>query len=137
MFSVACSVGFASLQSQLFVPLHLCIDSHLCRCIVQRLCVAVFMHPCITALCGCHYASLHSGFVWLTTSILAWTRGGSPGNIAPARMPGVYATRLCRTQSQPSIHSPSHGERGLGFRQGCRDRTPKGFAGRKAHKAFL
>ncbi len=74
---------------------------------------------CATASC--------SGFVWLTTSILAWTRGGSPGNIAPARMPGVYATRLCRTQSQPSIHSPSHGERGLGFRQGCRDRTPKGF----------
>ena len=37
---------------------HLCIDSHLCRCIVQQLCVAVFMHPCITALCGCLYASL-------------------------------------------------------------------------------
>ena len=30
---------------------------------------------CATASC--------SGFVWLTTSILAWTRGGSPGNIAP------------------------------------------------------
>ena len=99
--SVACFVGFASCKTfskqpkrpcfgqsprtgrQPFVPLHLCIDSHLCRCIVQRLCVAVFMHPCITALCGCHYASLHSGFVWLTTSILAWTRGGSPSNIAP------------------------------------------------------
>ena len=60
------SVGFASLPRQplvplrSFVPLHLCIDSHLCRCIVQRLCVAVFMHPCITALCGCLYASLHN-----------------------------------------------------------------------------
>ena len=30
---------------------------------------------CATASC--------SGFVWLTTSILAWTRGGSPSNIAP------------------------------------------------------
>ena len=56
---------------------------------------------------------------------------------APARMPGVYAQRLCTMQSQQSIHSPSPRGRGLGFRQGCRDRTPKGFAGRKAHKAFL
>ena len=47
-----------------------------------------------TALCGCLYASLHSGFVRLTASILAWSRGGSPSNIAPARMPGVYAQRL-------------------------------------------
>ena len=30
---------------------------------------------CATASC--------SGFVWLTASILAWTRGGSPSNIAP------------------------------------------------------
>ena len=52
----------ASVHRQPFVPLHLCIDSHLCRCIVQRLCVAVFMHPCITALCGCLYASLHNDF---------------------------------------------------------------------------
>ena len=37
---------------QPFVSLHLCIDSHLCRCIVQRLCVAVIMRPCIVALCG-------------------------------------------------------------------------------------
>ena len=86
-----------------------------------------------TALSGCHYASLHSGFVRLTASLLAWSRGGSPSNIAPARMPGVYAQRLyarthtsgrtksCRThrqqtttiaqmQSQPSIHSLSPGE---------------------------
>ena len=55
---------------------------------------------------------------------------------APARMPGVYAQGLCTMQSQPSIHSPSPRGRGLGFRQGCRDRTPKGFAGRKAHKAY-
>ena len=43
------------------------------------------------------------------------TRGGSPSNIAPARMSGVYAARLCRTQSQPSIHSPSPRGRGLGL----------------------
>ncbi len=34
---------------------------------------------------------------------------------APARMPGVYAQRLCTTQSQQSIHSLSPGERGLGI----------------------
>ena len=60
----------ASLRRQPFVPLHLCIDSHLCRCIVQRLCVAVFMHPCITALCGCLYASLHNDFVRPPSCIL-------------------------------------------------------------------
>ena len=62
---------------------------------------------CATASC--------SGFVWLTASILAWSRGGSPSNIAPARMPGVYAKRLCTMQSQPSIHSPSPRGRGLGL----------------------
>ena len=45
----------------------------------------------------------------------AGTRGGSPSNIAPARMPGVYAKRLCMMQSQPSIHSPSPRGRGLGL----------------------
>ena len=144
--------------------LHLCKVSCLCRCIVQRLCsadisvlaynfwqatkasllwgeapVQVVSHlwRCICALTAiCAIASCN-GFVWLTASILAWSRGGSPSNIAPARMPGVYAKRLCTMQSQPSIHSPSPRGRGLGFRQGCRDRTPKGFAGRKAQKAFL
>ncbi len=29
---------------------------------------------------------------------------------APARMPGVYAPRLCTMQSQPSIHSLSRGK---------------------------
>jgi len=42
---------------------------------------------------------------------LVW--GGSPSNIALSR------------------------GKGFGIRHGCRDRTPKGFAGRKAHKAFL
>ena len=71
---------------------------------------------CATATC--------SGFVRLTASILAWTRGGSPSNIAPAWMPGVYAQGLCRTQSQQSIHSLSRGKGG--FRQGCRNKdTPR------------
>ena len=84
---------------------------------------------CATASC--------SGFMWLTASILAWTRGGSPSNIAPARMPGVYAQRLCMMQSQQSIHSPSPRGRGLGFRQGCRDRTPKGFARTQSPQSVL
>ena len=37
---------------------------------------------CATASC--------SGFVWLTTSILAWTRGGSPSNIAPSHGEGAW-----------------------------------------------
>ena len=37
---------------------------------------------CATASC--------SGFVWLTASILAWTRGGSPSKIAPFRGKGVF-----------------------------------------------
>ena len=43
----------------------------------------------------------------------AGTRGGSPSNIAPARMPGVYAQRFCTMQSQPSIHSLSRGKGGF------------------------
>ena len=41
-------------------------------------------------------------------------RGGSP-HYSPARMPGVYAKRLCTMQSQPSIHNPSPRGRGLGL----------------------
>mgnify|MGYP006868611209 CR=1 FL=1 len=62
----------------------------------------------------------------------AGTRGGSPSNIAPARMPGVYAKRLCTMQSQPSIHSLS--PRGRGFRQGCRNKDTPSFARSKAHR---
>ena len=100
-----------------------------------------------TALCGCHYASLHSGFVWLTASILAWTRGGSP-TLSPARTPGVYAQRLYarthtsgRTKSvqdapttndhdcrdaEPTKHTQLFtGERGV--RQGCRNKDTPSF----------
>ena len=87
VFSVACYVGFTSLQSQLFVPLHLCIDSHLCRCIMQRLCVAVFMHPCIPTLFDHLYASLHRAF-WHTRP--ASVPGVNTGT-------GVPATRLRAT----------------------------------------
>ena len=37
---------------------------------------------CATASC--------SGFVWLTASILAWSRGGSPSNIAPFPGKGAW-----------------------------------------------
>ena len=100
---------------------------------------------CATASC--------SGFVWLTASILAWTRGGSPSNIAPARMPGVYAKRLYArthtsgrtksvqdapttndhdcTDAEPTKHTqPFTGKRG--FRQGCRNKDTPSFARSKA-----
>ena len=144
--------------------LHLCKVSCLCRCIVQRLGsadisvlaynfwqaikasllwgvapVQVVSHLChcicaLTAICA---VASCNGFVWLTASILAWSRGGSPIKIAPARMPGVYAKRLCTMQSQPSIHSPSPRGRGLGIRQECRDRTPKGFARMQSPQSVL
>ncbi len=56
---------------------------------------------------------------------------------APARTPGVYAQRLCTMQSQPSIHCLSPRGRGLGIRQGCRDRTPKGFAWTQSPQSVL
>ena len=106
------------------------VVSHLCHCICASTAI------CAVASCNgfvcCFYASLHSGFVCLTASILAWSRGGSPSNIAPARMPGVYAQRLCTMQSQQSIHSPS--PRGRGFRQGCRNKDTPSFARSKANR---
>ena len=87
------------------------VVSRWCRCVVQRLCATDFKRPCLVG------RQPHT----------------QPRHGCRACMPKGFA----RTQSQPSIHSPSPRGRGLGFRQGCRDRTPKGFAGRKAHKAFL
>ena len=60
------------------------VVSRRCRCIVQRLCATDCKRPCLV-------------------------RAAAPHS-APARMPGVYAQGLCRTQSQPSIHSLSRGK---------------------------
>ena len=87
------------------------VVSHLCHRIVQWLCAADCKHPCL---------------VW----------GGSPSNIAPARMPGVYAQGLCTMQSQPSIHSLSPGKGAWGFGKDAEIERPKALQGRKAHKAF-
>ncbi len=87
------------------------VVSRWCRCIVQRLCATDFKRPCLVRAAAPHSAT--------------------------ARMPGVYAQRLCTMQSQQSIHSPSPRGRGLGFRQGCRDRTPKGFARTQSPQSVL
>ena len=65
------------------------VVSRWCRCVVQRLCATDCKHPCLV-------------------------RAAAPHS-APARMPGVYAQRLCTMQSQQSIHSPSPRGRGLGI----------------------
>ena len=87
------------------------------------------------------------------------SRGGSPtlspgidaGRVCPRALQGriqVVEQSRCRThrqqtttiaqmQSQQSIHSLSPRERGLGFRQGCRDRTPKGFARTQSQQSVL
>ena len=101
MSSVACFVGFASCKTFGKQPKRPCFGAK-----------PPYRSSAICATASC------SGFVRLTASILAWSRGGSPSNIAPARMPGVYAQGLCTMQSQPSIHSLS--PRGKGF--GVRDR---------------
>ena len=87
------------------------VVSRWCRCIVQRLCATDFKRPCLV-------------------------RAAAPLS-APARTPGVYAQRLCTMQRQQSIHSPSPRGRGLGIRQGCRDRTPKGFARTQSPQSVL
>ena len=55
-----------------------------------------------------------------------------PPIISPARMPGVYAKRLCTMQSPPSIHNPSTSGRGWGCRQGCLKVSAKSASGRCA-----
>ena len=50
-----------------------CLVSLLCRCIVQRLSVTDFMHPCIPTLFDHLYASLHRAF----------------GHTRPASVPGL------------------------------------------------
>ena len=87
------------------------VVSRWCRCVVQRLCATDCKRPCLV-------------------------RAAAPHS-APAWMPGVYAQRLCTMQSQQSIHSHSPRGRGLGFRQGCRDRTPKDFARTQSPQSVL
>ena len=110
------------------------VVSRWCRCVVQRLCATDCKHPCLVRATAPHSAR-HG------------RRACMPKRSMQGRIQVVEQSR-CRThrqqtttiaqmQSQLSIHSPSPWGRGLGFRQGCRDRTPKGFAGHKAHKAFL
>ena len=65
------------------------VVSRWCRCVVQRLCATDCKRPCLV-------------------------RAAAP-QLAPARMPGVYAQRLCTMQSQQSIQSPSPWGRGLGL----------------------
>ena len=62
------------------------------------------------------------------------SRGGSPSNIALARMPGVYAKRLCTMQSQSSIHSHSHGEGVWGFCKDAEIERPKALQDAKPTK---
>ena len=56
---------------------------------------------CATASC--------SGFVRLTASILAWSRGGSP-TFSPGKDAGRVCSKLCTMQSLQSIHSLSPGK---------------------------
>jgi hypothetical protein len=99
------------------VPQHLTAAHSVCRknYIVDKNGVAGAEPPyrssaiCATASC--------SGFVWLTTSILAWTRGGSP-----TLSPGKDAGRVCPKalhDAEPTKHTQPF-TTGKGF--GVRDR---------------
>ena len=71
--SVACSAGFASCKTFGKQPKH--------PCFVAK--------PPYRSSAICTTASC-SGFVRLTASILAWSRGGSPSNIAPFPGKGAW-----------------------------------------------
>ncbi len=99
------------------MPQHLTAAHSVCRknYIVDKNGVAGAEPPyrssaiCATASC--------SGFVWLTTSILAWTRGGSP-----TLSPGKDAGRVCPKalhDAEPTKHTQPF-TTGKGF--GVRDR---------------
>ena len=109
---IACSVGFASCKTFGKQPKHPCFGAK-----PPDRSSAI----CATALC--------SGFVWLTASILAWSRGGSP-----TLSPGMDAGRVCQRALQGrkanQAYTAFHGERG--FRQGCRNKDTPSFARGKA-----
>ena len=71
--SVACSAGFASCKTFGKQPKHPCFGAK-----------PPYRSSAICATASC------SGFVWLTASILAWSRGGSPSNTAPFLGKGVF-----------------------------------------------
>ena len=71
--SVACSAGFASCKTFCKQPKHPCFGAK-----------PPYRSSAICATASC------SGFVWLTASILAWSRGGSPSNTAPFPGKGVW-----------------------------------------------
>ena len=95
--SVACSAGFASCKTFGKQPKHPCFGAK-----------PPYRSSAICATASC------SGFVWLTASILAWSRGGSPSNTAPFPGKGVW-----------------------GFGKDAEIERPKALQGCKAHKAFL
>ena len=84
--------------------LHLCIDSHLCRCIVQRLCVAVFMHPCITTLCDRYRASLHDPHSASSPPSTKKSRAMPvcvSGSVAGCRIAVVWVAASCSDSVRP------------------------------------
>ena len=85
------------------------VVSRWCRRIVQRLCATDCKRPCLVRTPVPHSAT--------------------------ARMPCVYAQGLCK-EAKPTKHTQRFTEE-RGFRQGCRDRTPKGFARTQSPQSVL
>ena len=84
--SVACSAGFASCKTFCKQPKHPCFGAK-----------PPYRSSAICATASC------SGFVWLTASILAWSRGGSP-----TLSPGKDAGRVCPKalhDAEPTKHT--------------------------------
>ena len=80
-----------------------CLVSHLCRCIVQRLCVTDFMHPCIPTLFDHLYASLHKAFGRSVSASLPKPQTPSPweGAILLGLPPLVQARMLAVSHTKP------------------------------------
>ena len=94
----------ASLRLRSFGLARPCADSHLCRCIVQRLCVAVFMHPCITTLCDRYRASLHDPHSASSPPSTKKSRAMPvcvSGSVAGCRIAVVWVAASCSDSVRP------------------------------------
>ena len=100
------------------------VVSRWCRCVVQRLCATDCKHPCLVRAVAPHSARHERRACMLKRSMQGRIQVVEQSRCRTHRQ---QTTTIAQMQSQLSIHSPSPRGRGLRFRQGCRDRTPKGF----------
>ena len=110
------------------------VVSRWCRCVVQRLCATDCKHPCLVRAAAPHSAPARTPGVYAQ---MLYARTHTSGRTKSVQDAPTINDHDCTMQSKKSIHSPSPWGRGLGIRQGCRDRTPKGFARMQSPQSVL